>query len=128
VVELPVILKPYETSISEWLQYKRERKETYKPTGLKALYGKMSGFGDKLPAVIQQSMANGWKGLFELNGGRSANNRAETSKAGHQSASHAQDYAELEARAVKVTADGSGVPARPFGLAPCSAKDAHSDT
>lgn len=65
--ELPILpdeLKPYESSISDWLAYKAERRESYKPTGLKALYTKLMDFGSSLPDAISASMASNYAGIF----------------------------------------------------------------
>lgn len=67
------------TAFSEWLDYKDERKEGYKPTGLKALQTEVMNNAkkhgeDTVARLIRHCMANGWKGIiFELlvkDGGR----------------------------------------------------------
>lgn len=55
-------------SFGQWLAYKRERKESYKPMGLKALEGQVrnncAAYGARaVREIIQESMANGWKGI-----------------------------------------------------------------
>lgn len=57
------------SKIQEWLTYKSERKEGYKPTGKKSLLtmleNKAKQYGEAaVIATIDQSMASGWKGLF----------------------------------------------------------------
>lgn len=57
------------SKIQEWLTYKSERKEGYKPTGKKSLLtmleNKAKQYGEEsVIATIDQSMASGWKGLF----------------------------------------------------------------
>ena len=54
-----------------WLEYKRERKESYKSEkSLKAAYSKLLQLSgndpEKASAIVEQSMANNWAGLFEL--------------------------------------------------------------
>ena len=54
-----------------WLEYKRERKESYKSEkSLKAAYSKLLQLSGNDPAkasaIVEQSMANNWAGLFEL--------------------------------------------------------------
>ena len=61
--------EPVREALSEWLTYKRERGESYKPTGLRAILteteNKIAGYGENaVIAVIRQSMANGWKGII----------------------------------------------------------------
>lgn len=55
--------------IIEWLEYKQERKELYKETGLKNLLTQIENnidqYGEeKVIDVISQSMANNWKGII----------------------------------------------------------------
>lgn len=55
-------------SFREWLTYKRERRESYKPMGLKALEAQVrnncAAYGARaVRELIQESMANGWKGI-----------------------------------------------------------------
>ena len=70
-LELPMALKPFESAITEWLAYKRERGQTYKPRGLKALYAECLKLGAGLPAAIQNSMARNYAGIFAAsNSGR----------------------------------------------------------
>lgn len=53
----------------EWLRYKAERRETYKPTGLTALLRKISQkaaeYGENpVIILIDECMANGWRGII----------------------------------------------------------------
>ena len=57
-------------SIANWLKYKKERKQTYKDTGLKTLLNKIAkwvnDYGEE--AVIENinnSISNNWSGVFE---------------------------------------------------------------
>jgi uncharacterized protein YdaU (DUF1376 family) len=67
-IELPSTLQtqPCLEAVNLWLSYKRERKETYKPIGLKASLSKWSQefTGAEFPSVVQLSIASGWKGLY----------------------------------------------------------------
>ena len=49
-----------------WLQYKTEKRETYKKTGLTMTLTKWSNefTPAELPSAIERSIANGWKGLY----------------------------------------------------------------
>ena len=54
-------------AVTDWLAYKRERRESYKPTGLKAFYGHLAAsVGQHGEAAIidrmRKAMASGWKG------------------------------------------------------------------
>ena len=55
-------------AVGEWLRYKRERHEDYKPTGRKSLLSQIAAnarqYGDKAVAdIIRVSMSNGYKGI-----------------------------------------------------------------
>lgn len=55
--------------VSEWLQYKQERGQKYKPTGLNRLFKTIQGEVDKhgeafVLSAIDKSIVNNWQGLF----------------------------------------------------------------
>lgn len=57
------------SKISEWLKYKKERRETYKPTGLnsfiKQLKKKVDEFEEEpVIELIELCMSNNWKGII----------------------------------------------------------------
>lgn len=56
--------------VNLWLQYKKERGETYKPTGFEQMYKKLiklsNNNANEARKIIEQSMANNWAGLFQL--------------------------------------------------------------
>ena len=57
------------SEIEKWLQYKKERKETYKPTGLKALIAEIqnnvSRYGEQAVIdLIHKCMAANWRGII----------------------------------------------------------------
>jgi len=59
--------------ITEWLKYKKEKKQSYKPTGLKQLRKRMLELKDRniLVKTISYSMTQNYNGIFEpsdLNG------------------------------------------------------------
>ena len=65
------ILPEFFDIFSEWLKFKRGRKETYKDEkSLKLCYQKLLNFSNSDPLVakmiIEKSMANNWSGFFEL--------------------------------------------------------------
>lgn len=51
---------------SRWEGYRREIRKPIKPASLLAAQRKLAGFGADQTAVVEQSIANGWQGLFEL--------------------------------------------------------------
>lgn len=68
----PFIVGPaYEKAFKLWLEYKHQRGESYKSDiSLKACYNKLvrlsGGDPEKALAIVEQSMANNWAGLFQL--------------------------------------------------------------
>ena len=61
----PAELKNDEPDILDWLAYKRERGETYKARGLKALWTKLLAIPAFMrKAALQTAMANNWAGFF----------------------------------------------------------------
>lgn len=61
-----------DTAIKRWFAYKKERKETYKPMGEKAFIAKLhnlsGGNGDIAIKIVQEAMANNYRGIFPLKG------------------------------------------------------------
>jgi hypothetical protein len=55
-----------ETAWNRWVAYKIAIKDAYKPVSLEAAKLKLERFGADQEAVVDQSIANGWKGLFAL--------------------------------------------------------------
>lgn len=49
-----------------WDQYRRSIKRPLKQASIPAAQRKLAAFGDEQAAVVEQSIANGWQGLFEL--------------------------------------------------------------
>lgn len=61
--------EPVKDKLREWLQYKKERREVYKPRGLSALISMVHNREQEMGAsavieAIDLSMANGWKGII----------------------------------------------------------------
>lgn len=61
----------FEVVFNTWLEYKRERRESYKSQkSLQACYNKLLKLADGNPfiacLIVEQSMANNWAGLFPL--------------------------------------------------------------
>jgi hypothetical protein len=56
--------------VKTWLAYKKEKNQTYKPTGFKAFYKslcELSGNNSQVAmAIIEQSMQNNYAGIFPL--------------------------------------------------------------
>ena len=58
-------------AIAKWLSFKREKRQTYKPQGLKSMISRLAklsnGDGELAMAIVEQSMSNNYAGLFPLN-------------------------------------------------------------
>lgn len=74
----PQMLEPVET----WLAYKKEKGQTYKPTGFKTFYKKLCELSGNNPqvamAIIEQSMQNNYAGIFPLRNNNNNNYGRET--------------------------------------------------
>lgn len=61
---------PLQEALEMWLVYKKEKNQTYKPSGLKTLKKKLltmsGGDKEKAMAIVEQSMMNNYAGLFPL--------------------------------------------------------------
>ena len=68
-----------EAVITKWLEYKKEKRQTYKPRGLEAFKKRLMGLSGGDPvianAVVEQSMANNYAGVFPLKNNNNANGR-----------------------------------------------------
>lgn len=49
-----------------WVEYRKQVRRPIKPASIAAAQRKLAGFGPDQAAVVEQSIANGWQGLFEL--------------------------------------------------------------
>lgn len=49
-----------------WLTYRKSIGKPIKPASIPAAQRKLSGYGTSQAEVVEQSVANGWQGLFEL--------------------------------------------------------------
>lgn len=61
--------EPVRSAVRDWLNYKKERREAYKSTGLKSLLteieNRVKRHGEQAVAeVIRLSMANNWRGII----------------------------------------------------------------
>lgn len=67
-VEESALSEPVKEKLKEWLEYKRERREAYKPMGLKSLVAQTIKAEQEYGASavidgINRAMSNGWKGM-----------------------------------------------------------------
>lgn len=65
-------------AIKNWMAYKKERGQTYKPIGLKAfvtrLHNLSGGRGDVALQIVEQSISNNYSGVFPLKDIQAKNN------------------------------------------------------
>lgn len=78
-----ILLKPI---VSEWIAYKKEIKDPYKTVrGMKAFVKELQKLSNNDPKVAKEiterSMANNWKGIFELNNNGNGKTAITTSRA-----------------------------------------------
>lgn len=53
-------------AFQRWVAYRDEIRKGLKPSSLAAAAQELAKFGADQAAVVQQSIANGWQGLFDL--------------------------------------------------------------
>lgn len=77
--DLAFCLPSFVPIMEMWLEYKKERKQAYKPKGIRTCYNHLLKLSDNNPTIarmiVEQSIANNYQGLFELrnNGVNKAN-------------------------------------------------------
>ncbi len=68
--QYPYVEDDWYAPFSEWLAYKRERKNTYTKRGVAAAYTRLKNLSENDPVVgmeiVQQSIANNYQGLFKV--------------------------------------------------------------
>lgn len=72
--DISFVSDDFKEVFSSWLEYKRERKESYKSNkSLEACYKKILELSNNNPdaarLIVEQSMASNWSGIFELRNG-----------------------------------------------------------
>lgn len=66
--DLSVLSKPMADSVVEWLKYKKQRREAYKPVSIKKFITQVKGYAEQygeeaVMTVISDSIANGYMGV-----------------------------------------------------------------
>lgn len=84
-------------SISLWLQHKKEKRQTYQPTGLKQLLTKLKSLAnehgdDYVVDIINSSITNNYSGIF------AKNKRVQNNAAYHHNESYTENYDEENRR------------------------------
>jgi hypothetical protein len=57
-------------SWERWLAYRKEIGKSLKPASIPSAQQALVKYGDQQAAVVEQSIANGWQGLFALKAGQ----------------------------------------------------------
>jgi hypothetical protein len=74
----PNMVEPVKT----WIAYKKEKGQSYKPTGFKTFYKKLCELSNNNPqiamAIIEQSMQNNYAGIFPIRNNNNVNYGRET--------------------------------------------------
>jgi len=69
-LDLSVVAHDMIEPVETWLAYKKEKAQSYKPTGFKMFYKKLCELSGNNPqvamAIIEQSMQNNYAGIFPL--------------------------------------------------------------
>ena len=69
-LDFSIVAPEFIETVNLWIQYKKERKESYKPSGFVKMYAKLVKLSGNNPhkalKIIEQSMANNWSGFFQL--------------------------------------------------------------
>jgi hypothetical protein len=61
-----IIPESFSESWTEWVAYRKERKLTCTPATLKKQIELLTACGDQATSIINQSITNGWQGLFPI--------------------------------------------------------------
>ena len=70
---VPLVAGLDSTAWATWVDYRKQIRKPLKPASILAAQRKLAAFGCDQYAVVEQSIANGWTGIFQLkNGGTHA--------------------------------------------------------
>ena len=82
LLDLHIVAPEMREVVETWLSYKKEKNQTYKPTGFKTFYKKLCELSGNNPqvamAIIEQSMQNNYAGIFPLRNNNNNNYGRET--------------------------------------------------
>lgn len=81
-LDMSIVSTEMREAVDTWLAYKKEKGQSYKPTGFKTFYKKLCEFSGNNPqvamAIIEQSMQNNYAGIFPLRNNNNGNYGRET--------------------------------------------------
>ena len=70
VLDLRIVRTDMQPVVEKWLRYKREKGQSYKPTGFSTFVNKLmklsGGNVETAKQIIEESIANNWAGIFAL--------------------------------------------------------------
>ena len=70
VLDLRIVRTDMQPVVEKWLRYKREKGQSYKPTGFSTFVNKLmklsGGNVETAKLIIEESIANNWAGIFPL--------------------------------------------------------------
>ena len=77
-LDMSIVAQEMREAVDTWLAYKKEKAQSYKPTGFKTFYKKLCELSGNNPqvamAIIEQSMQNNYAGIFPLRNNNNNNN------------------------------------------------------
>lgn len=69
-LDLSIVAPEMREAVDLWLAYKKEKGQTYKPTGFKTFYNNLIKLSDNNPMlamrIVEKSMQNNYAGIFAL--------------------------------------------------------------
>jgi hypothetical protein len=81
-LDMSIVAQNMVEPVETWLSYKKEKAQSYKPTGFKTFYKKLCELSGNNPqvamAIIEQSMQNNYAGIFPLRNNNNNNYGRET--------------------------------------------------
>lgn len=81
-LDMSIVAPEMREAVDTWLAYKKEKSQSYKPTGFKTFYKKLCELSGNDPqtamAIIEQSMQNNYAGIFPLRNNNNGNYGRET--------------------------------------------------
>ena len=81
-LDLSIVAPEMREVVEKWLAYKREKKQTYKPSGFSTFYKRLCKLSNNNPqvamAIVEESMSNNYAGIFPLKNGNNNYGRPKT--------------------------------------------------
>ena len=81
-LDMSIVATEMREAVDTWLAYKKEKGQSYKPTGFKTFYKKLCELSNNNPqiamAIIEQSMQNNYAGIFPIRNNNNVNYGRET--------------------------------------------------